>query len=189
MKSARIPIKVGSHSTTIFLSNQDTKCDTFVKMCLIQCGVIKNVNAIENFKHYSLFERLNGVEVIIDANENVFNLWTLKWEKNKKIELVVKKFQKSKKLTRIIEKNQRRLRRETDLRNERVFRISKYFKSMSKKNAKLKLRIKCALTEHDTIRYANNHYEILNHHYEEIKVNKSENGLFAKFKKIILKKF
>ena len=183
MKSIKIPIKVGSHLTIVYPNNDQMNCETFIRICLLQCGVVKNINMINSFKKYSLFEQLNGVEVIIDYHENICNLWAIRWSANDKIQLVIKKFQKSKHLTRMIENNQKKRRQESELREERLTRIQLLFFT-NPSNMKLKRRIRNTHKSEDT---NNADYEDPNHHYEEIRV-KYRNEVFFKNLRRIFKK-
>ena len=95
MKPVKIPVKIGSHLTTINVNDDKLICKNFIKIALIQCDVL-NQETIVNSRTYKLFERLNGIDVIIRSNENIYNLWDSKWKSNSNFELVIKKYKKPK---------------------------------------------------------------------------------------------
>jgi hypothetical protein len=108
MKAAKIEVKIGSHATIVCVKDNKLTSENFVEKALIQCNVLKrdfNKN-IYHLKTYALFERLNGIEVIIDSNECVYNLWSSKWKMNPDFQLIIKKHNISKNLLDIIKDNQ-----------------------------------------------------------------------------------
>ena len=105
----KIPVKIGSHLTHVSVNDKLYICDDFIRIALIQCNLIKCAN--EYLNTYSLFERLNGIEVMIDSNENMFNLWSSKWSNlinDKNFSLIIKKYKKSELLCKLIQKNEKR---------------------------------------------------------------------------------
>jgi hypothetical protein len=185
MKSVKIPIKVGSHSTVVNINNDQMNCAEFIRVCLLQCGVVKNVNVYNIFKQYSLIERQNGIEVIIDLDENVCNLWAVRWSATESIQLLIKKFQTSKKLSRIIEHNQRKRRRESEIREERLTKIQYFFGSQT--NTKLK-RLRTNLSEDTRQHICKFDFKQLDHHYEEIRPKSRNKGFLSNLKEIFIKK-
>jgi hypothetical protein len=183
MKSIKIPIKVGSHSTVVNINNDQMDCGEFIRVCLLQCGVVKNVNVYNGFKQYSLIERQNGIEVIIDLDENVCNLWAVRWSATESVQLIIKKFQTSKHLSRIIEHNQRKRRRESEIREERLTKIQYFFKSQTK----LK-RLRTNLSEDTRQNICKLDFIQLDHHYEEIGPKSRNKGFLSNLKEIFIKK-
>ena len=114
----KIPVKIGSHLTHVGLNDKIDSCDEFIRVALIQCNLIKCANQYLNT--YALFERLHGIEVMIDASENMLNLWSSKWStliNDANFSLIIKKFKKSEVLCKFIEKNEKRM--------HKLFEISK----------------------------------------------------------------
>lgn len=106
----KIPVKIGSHLTSVSVNDKLYICDDFIRIALLQCNLIKCAN--EYLNTYALFERLNGIDVMIDSNANLFNLWSIKWStlvSDKNFSLIIKKYKKSENLCKFIEKNEKRM--------------------------------------------------------------------------------
>jgi hypothetical protein len=202
MKSVKIQVKVGSHSTNVNLNDIALSCQEFIKTALIQCNVVKQTPDA-CFSTYSLFERLNGIELIIGSDENIFTLWLTKWKKDKNIELIIKKYRRSS----VDETNQKRM--SLELNKKKHSKINKFIKTTEKginrNQLKLKKRIKYFLSQDfsyfDNLTSDNNNnknnnnndkqpneikqIDSLNHHYEEI----NDESLLSNLSKCINNKF
>jgi hypothetical protein len=106
----KIPVKIGSHLTHVNVNDKVLCSDDFVRIALIQCNLIKCANEFLNT--YALFERLNGIELMINANTNIYSLWSSKWcnlINDNNFSLIIKKYRKSENLCKFIEKNEKRM--------------------------------------------------------------------------------
>ena len=183
MKSFKIPVKVGSHSINIYVNDEKISCENFIEIALIQCKVVKG-SAEGVTKNYSLFERLNGIEVIINQDENIYNLWTTRWKNDANFLLIIKKFQKLNSLNKFIDNNQKNF--------NRISKVNKYLISTENKINKSQIRLKKKirlflvqdfLAQQNRINYPVENKQINNrsiHLYEEI-----DDGFFCNFKKIL----
>jgi hypothetical protein len=141
IKSVKVAVKIGSHLTKVYLNDDSIICEKFIKIALIQCNVVKkSLDSCVNT--YALFERLNGIEVIIRSNENIYNLWSTKWKNDKNVELIIKKYRKSKSLCKIIKRNQTKMQRLFKNSNKRSSKINEYLVSAEDeiKNGQMELK-------------------------------------------------
>jgi hypothetical protein len=106
-----IPVVIGSHYKIIELNDSQMKCKEFIHNVLIQCNLLRA--AINFLDTYRLFERSNGVDRLVDSNENIFRLCS-QWQKPNgctDVVFIIKKFQVAKHVSRFIKKTQTKTER------------------------------------------------------------------------------
>lgn len=124
----KIPVKIGSHLTNVCINDktQTMNCKEFIQQALIQCNL--NKAASEYLNTYALFERSRGIELMINSNECIYNLWLNKWCNffesnnnciNNELQLIIKKYKTSEQFLKLIEKNQHRIHRVFELTREK----------------------------------------------------------------------
>ena len=107
----KIAVKIGSHLTTVNLNDKIQTCDDFIRVALKQCNLIKSANE-HLLNTYALFERLNGIEMIINGDAVISTLWSTKWAaqmNDNNFSLIIKKYRRSETLCKFIEKNEKRM--------------------------------------------------------------------------------
>jgi phage terminase large subunit-like protein len=89
MKKTKIPFKIGSNKIYITFSKRLIKPDEIIKK------IVKKLK-LQSF-NYDLVERANGIDRLVQHNENVYDIWQ-KWTHSnnsvKKFEFVLKKNRK-----------------------------------------------------------------------------------------------
>ena len=95
MNKMKIPVKIGSHSIMVSLHDKTLHCEKFISIALESVNLKTAANKYLNT--YSLIESSRGIDRIVRANENMFELWS-QWKSNKQseVEFIIKKFKQSK---------------------------------------------------------------------------------------------
>jgi len=95
MNKMKIPVKIGSHSIMVSLHDKTLHCEKFISIALEKANLKTAANKYLNT--YSLIESSRGIDRIVRANENMFELWS-QWKSNKQseVEFIIKKFKQSK---------------------------------------------------------------------------------------------
>ena len=104
----KVLVQVGSNLMNISVS-KETKCQDLINKSLTQSGIIKNSSSFlfnspkqfneSSIKMYSMFEIANGIERMIDLNQNIYEiLMKLKTQQIKDLIFAVKLCKKSKTL-------------------------------------------------------------------------------------------